>query len=72
MIQRTASMSFKDIAGKKHTLSVRDVKENIDNLSVVSLMDTIIDKKLIKTKAGDLLEKQAAEVVVKETTEVKF
>lgn len=72
MIQRTASMSFKDVAGKKHILSVRDIKENIDNLSVVSLMDTIIDKKLIKTKAGDLLEKQAAQVVVKETTEVKF
>lgn len=72
MIQRTASMSFKDVAGKKLTLSVRDIKENIDNLSVVALMDTIINKRLIKTEAGDLVEKKAAQLVVKETTEVKF
>ena len=72
MIQRTASMSFKDIAGKKHTLSVKDIKENVDKLSVVSLMDTVINKKLIKTAAGDLVEKQVAQIVVKDTTEVKF
>ena len=54
------------------TLSVRDIKENVDNLAVVALMDTIINKKLIKTEAGDLVEKQAAQIVVKDTTEVKF
>ena len=72
MIQRTASMSFKDVAGKKHTLLVKDIKENVDNLSIVSLMDTVINKKLIKTEAGDLVEKQGAQIVVKDTTEVKF
>ena len=72
MIARTASMSFKDVAGKKHTLSVRDIKENVDNAAVVGLMDTIITKKLIKTEAGDLIEKQAAQIVVKDTTEVNF
>ncbi|MBE6053959.1 MAG: DUF2922 domain-containing protein [Clostridium sartagoforme] len=72
MISRTASMSFKDAAGKKHTVAVKDVKENVDNSAVVALMDTILNKKLIKTEAGDLVEKQAAEIVVKNTTEVKF
>ncbi|MCI6691893.1 MAG: DUF2922 domain-containing protein [Clostridium sp.] len=72
MIARTASMSFKDISGKKLTLSVKDIKENVDNSAVVALMDTIINKKLIKTEAGDLVEKQAAQIVVKNTTEVEF
>lgn len=72
MIARTASMSFKDVSGKKLTVSVKDIKENVDNSAVVALMDTIINKKLIKTAAGDLVEKQAAQIVVKDTTEVKF
>lgn len=70
MIQRTASMSFKDAAGKKLTVSVRDIKENVENLAIVSLMDTIINKKLIKTEAGDLVEKQSAQVVVKDIKEI--
>ena len=71
MITRTASMSFKDASGKKLTVAVKDVKENVDNSAVVTLMDTIINKKLIKTEAGDLVEKQAAQIVVKNTTEVE-
>ena len=72
MITRTASMSFKDEAGKKHTVAVKDVRENVDNSAVVALMDTILNKKLIKTAAGDLVEKQAAQIVVKDTTEVRL
>ena len=72
MIARTASMSFKDVSGKKLTVSVKDIKENVDNSAVVALMDTIINKKLIKTAAGDLVEKQAAQIVVKDTTEIKL
>ena len=70
MIQRTASMSFKDAGGKKLTLSIKDIKEDVEDLSVVSLMDTIINRKLIKTENGDLVEKQAAQVVVKDTKEI--
>lgn len=72
MIQRTASMSFKDEAGNKHTLAVRDVRENVDNASIATIMDAVIDKKLIRTKSGDLAEKQGAKIVVKDTTEFKF
>ena len=72
MIQRTASMSFKDAGGKKLTLSIKDVKEDVEDLSVVALMDTIINKRLIKTEAGDLVEKQSAQIVIKETTEIEL
>ena len=72
MIQRTASMSFKDVAGKKYTVSIKDIKEDVEDVAVVSLMDTIINKNLIKTENGDLVEKQAAQVVVKDTTEIEL
>ena len=72
MIQRTASMSFKDSAGKKYTVSIKDIKEDVEDVAVVSLMDTIINKNLIKTENGDLVEKQAAQVVVKDTTEIEL
>ncbi len=72
MIQRTASMSFKDVAGNKNTLSVKDIKENVDNAAITALMDTVINKKLIKGKSGNLVEKQGAQIVVKDITEVKF
>ena len=72
MIQRTASMSFKDAGGKKLTLSIKDVKEEVEDLKVIALMDTIINKKLIKTENGDLIEKKSAQVVVKDTTEIEL
>ena len=72
MIQRTASMSFKDAGGSKYTLSVKDIKEAVEDSAVISLMDTIINNKLIKIEAGDLVEKQSAQIVVKETTEIEL
>ena len=72
MIQRTASMSFKDAGGKKYTLSIKDVKEEVEDVAVISLMDTIINNKLIKTEAGDLVEKQSAQIVVKDTKEIEI
>ncbi|MGG7213197.1 DUF2922 domain-containing protein [Clostridium nigeriense] len=54
------------------SLSIKDIKEDVEDVAVVSLMDTIIDNNLIKTENGDLVEKQAAQVVVKDTTEIEL
>ena len=65
-MERTLSMSFKDIAGKKHSISIRDIKEDVLDVDVLAIMNNIIDKKVIKTAYGDLVEKTSAEVVTKE------
>ncbi|VYT79600.1 DUF2922 family protein [Clostridium tertium] len=70
MIQRTATLAFKDVSGKKHSINIKDVKEDVEDSKIVSLMDSIINKSLIKTEAGDLVEKQSAQVVTKETTKI--
>ena len=65
-MERTLSMSFKDIAGKKHSISIRDIKEDVLDVDVLAIMNNIIDKKVIKTDYGDLVERTSAEVVTKE------
>ena len=65
-MERTLSMSFKDIAGKKHNISMRDIKEDVLDVDVLAIMNNIIDKKVIKTAYGDLVERTSAEVVTKE------
>lgn len=70
MIQRTATLVFKDVSGKKHNINIKDVREDYEEEKITSLMDSIIDKKLIKTMAGDLVEKESAQVVTKETTKI--
>ena len=70
MIQRTATMSFKDVSGKKLNLIVKDVKKDVQDADISTLMDSVIGKNLIKTEAGNLAEKTAAQVVTKETIKV--
>ncbi|GAB6168263.1 hypothetical protein JCM1393_07230 [Clostridium carnis] len=70
MLERTVVMSFKDESGKKLNLSVKHVKEDVQDSDISSLMDNIITNKLIKTEAGDLKEKVEAQVVTREATKV--
>lgn len=67
MIERTLAMSFKDIAGKKYSISIKDIKEEILETEVLAIMNNIIEKKIVKTAYGDLVEKESAQVVTKET-----
>lgn len=59
-------MTFLTDQGKKASLRVKDVKDNLDELSVLSVMDTIIQKNIFVTTAGALSQKDSAEIV--ETT----
>ena len=70
MLERTAILSFKTQAGKNYNFTVRDIKEDVLDEDIVSLMDGIIVKKLIKSDQGDLTEKNSANVVTKETNEI--
>lgn len=67
MIERTLSMSFKNTAGKKSTLSIKDIKEEVLDEDVNSLMDLIISNNLIKNDGAFLSEKVSAQVVTKDT-----
>ena len=70
MIEKTLSMSFKNTAGKKSTLSIKDIKEEVLDEDVASLMDLIIDNNLIKNNGVFLSEKVSAQIVTKDTETV--
>ncbi|WP_300383997.1 DUF2922 domain-containing protein [Clostridium sp.] len=72
MLERTATLSFKNAEGKTHNLILKDIKEDVEELDITDLMDSIISKNLIKTEKGDLIVKNAAYVVTKETNEVEL
>ncbi|QGU95459.1 DUF2922 family protein [Clostridium bovifaecis] len=62
-------MTFLTDQGKKASLRIKDVKDTLDELSVVSVMDTIIEKNIFVTTAGALAIKDSAEIL-ETTTEV--
>ena len=67
MIERSLSMAFKNSSGKKSTLSIKDVKETVEDTVVIALMDLIIGNNLIKNDGVFLSEKVSAQVVTKDT-----
>ena len=70
MIERTLVMEFKDVLGKKLTISIKDIKEDLADADVLALMDGILTSNAFKTENGDLVEKVSANIVTRETTEV--
>jgi hypothetical protein len=72
MLERTATLSFKNAEGKAYNLTLRDIKEDVQGLDIVTLMDSIIEKKLIQSEKGDLTTKNTAYVVTKETNEIEL
>lgn len=70
MIERTLSMAFKDVTGKKCSISIKDIKEDVEDAKVTEIMDAIVTNKLVKTEAGELVEKVAAQIVNREVTKV--
>ncbi|ASW44439.1 hypothetical protein BEN51_02775 [Clostridium isatidis] len=65
-------MEFKDAFGKKYTLSIKDVKEELKDADILALMNGILVNNLISTENGSLVEKVSANVITKETTEVEI
>lgn len=70
MIERTLSVSFKDVLGKKHSVSLKDVKEDAAEADILAVMDSIVTNKLVKTENGDLVEKVSAQIVNREVNKI--
>lgn len=66
----TLSMTFLTSTGKKTTMSVSNVKENLTQDEAVTLMDAIIANDIFQTSKGNFVAKSAAQVT--ETKVTKF
>lgn len=72
MIQKSLVMSFKNELEKKVNITIKDVKEDLDNTAVNDLMDLIISKGVFETSGGALVQKLDAEIITKETTDIEI
>lgn len=72
MIEKSLVMSFKNELERKVNITVKDVKEDLDNTAVNNLMDLIVSKGIFETSGGALVEKVEAEVVTKEVTDIEI
>lgn len=72
MIQKSLVMSFKNELEKKVNITVKDVKEDLDNTAVNDLMDLIVSKGIFETSGGALVQKLDAEIITKEITDIEI
>ena len=70
METRHLVMTFINTEGKKVNLRVNNVRSDIQAAEVAAAMDEIVSGNLFITSGGNIVSKEAAEVVVTDTTEL--
>ena len=66
-MSKSLVMSFMNEEGKKSSISVNTVKEDVTETEVASVMDLIIEKNLFQSSGGDFKLKDSAQIVEKST-----
>jgi hypothetical protein len=69
-MSKTLAMSFLNEEGRKATIRLNTVKEDITELEVQSAMDVVLAKNIFSSKGGDLKIKDSAVIVNRENTEL--
>jgi len=69
-MSKTLTMSFLNEEGRKATVRLNTVKEDVTELEVQSAMDVILAKNIFSSKGGDLKLKDSAVIVNRENTEL--
>ena len=62
------SMTFNTAGGKKATISISNVKQDITEEQAVALMDTILAKNVFTTDSGDFVSKESAKLTERKVT----
>lgn len=72
MIKTRLEMEFKDIAGKKFSLSLDEPKEDLTEIEVKAAMDEVVNKNIFFTKEGDVVETVGARLVTTTVEELEI
>ncbi|AIY83288.1 MULTISPECIES: DUF2922 domain-containing protein [Clostridium] len=68
MIEKSLVMSFANELDKKFTVTVKDIKENVEESTINSIMEYIIENDVFMTSGGSLVSKVSANIISKEVT----
>ena len=69
-MEYTLNMVFLTAGSKKTTFSITNVKDNITQAQVNTLMNNILTENIFTTSSGDLVSKDSASIVAKTVTKV--
>lgn len=67
-MEYSLQMVFVCATGEKTSITISDVKSELTNPEVVSLMDTIIENDIFATSKGSLTSKYSAQVIQRQVT----
>lgn len=70
-MSKTLVMNFLNEEGRKTSIRVNNVREDVADLEVKDAMDVIIGKNIFTSTGGDLKFKDSAELVDRSTTELQ-
>ena len=68
-MSKTLAMNFLNEGGKKTSVRVNNVRDDVTEAEVKAAMDVIIAKNIFTSTGGDLKVKDSAELVDKNSTE---
>lgn len=68
MIEKSLVMSFVNELDKKFTVTIKDIKENLEESTINSIMEYIIENDVFITSGGSLVSKVSANIISKEVT----
>lgn len=69
MASKTLALIFMTSGGKKATLTVRNIRDNITANEIKAVMDLIIEKDLFFSSTGALISKDSAQIIDKSVVE---
>jgi len=67
-MDRALTLTFLNENGDKSTLTIAGIKDNLSDEEILSLMDTIIERKVFLSKNGSLTAKYTAQLTQREVT----
>lgn len=70
LMSRMLVMKFLNEEGKKSSITINNIKDNIDAKKVSEVMDIIINKNIFFSKGGDLKMKDSAFIIDKEEKKI--
>ncbi|WP_297638648.1 DUF2922 domain-containing protein [uncultured Clostridium sp.] len=71
MFEKVLVMTFTNGTGKKFSLKLKDLVEDLDQVALVEIMDTIIENEIFTVGDYPLIEKVKCELIATETTPFK-
>ncbi|WFD10542.1 DUF2922 domain-containing protein [Tepidibacter hydrothermalis] len=69
-MEKRLDMKFVKSDGKKVTVKVHSLKDDVDDSAIDALMDYIVSKNLFKFSGESIVKKESAEIVTTQTENV--